>query len=831
MDHFQPGLRPGLRITAQIEAVGRAGRGHVQQPPVLGVVLAPVPAAQIAVPPRLAALLAQRPRNQRHGQAVRRPPAHRLVPFRRAHVRLRHKDDRELQPLGAVDGEYAHRVGLIDHRQTFPIGQLVAPPAQVCDHLVDRAAGQVARDRHQLADVGQRLLTAVHGRPRRLEAGERQRRLDDRVRRLDRRHAAQAAQHCGRMEAALPDVLVYAVRRIAQRLQPVLAGSVTAQQRSVVQHEQRRPQHAGQGYAVVRLGQPRQQVGEVAHLLAGEEAGAGRRSVRHAAALQRLFEDVHVGEPAEQDGDVAGSGAAAQHGGDLVRYRVRLHAPAVLFAGRRAVRRSLVDRDYDQVRSRPAGRPAAGHALHRRGARGRPVRTGLLGEQRREQRIAGGHQIVMGSERSRQGVQAAAGVLDLRPEADEVGDVAAAEPIDRLFGVADQKPVGPRLSAVGQQAQQGDLRLVDVLHLVDHDVPEPAAEAGGDRRMIAEQPDRLDLQVEIIAAAQRRLARLVAAAGVVEHGAQRIGHLQCGPIRVVPARRRLQPLRYLPHGPQVALYLVQVPPIALAARAQTDQRARGGQRLHQCPGLLRQRRAQSGQHVPDALRQRVAGSGGCVLFPYAGDRPLQVRPLFRDRGGERLVEQRPHAAFPVIDPGAGHGGAGHGGEGGLHFVAAFDHARQLLRDLVDAEFTQRPRASAAGLRRVLQGVQGGRHPFVLRLVVGQDAAGGDRPGLHRMLAQNLPAQRMQRADHRLVQVAAVAGQLRPLVHGAPHPVAHLGGGRVGKGDRGDLRNAALGQQGQVALDQHAGLAAAGAGGDQDVAAAVGDDGLLLRRQS
>ena len=241
-----------------------------------------------------------------------------------------------------MDGQQPYPVGASDHCQALAVGQLVAAPVQVGNRFVDRAAGKRAQDRHQLAHVGQRLLPAAQRRPRGLEAGQPQRPLDDGVRRLQRHRLAQLSEHRRGVGAAPPGVAGDIVGRLGQYPQPASIRGVAGQQRPVIEHEQRRAQHADQRDVVVRLGQPCQQVGQVAHLLAREEAGAGRRDVGHAVALQGLLEGVHVGEPAHQDGHVARDrrplapagpvphgGAAAEQGGDLARHRVRLHAPAV----------------------------------------------------------------------------------------------------------------------------------------------------------------------------------------------------------------------------------------------------------------------------------------------------------------------------------------------------------------------------------------------------------------------------------------------------------------------------------------------------------------------
>ena len=64
-------------------------------------------------------------------------------------------------------------------------------------------------------------------------------------------------------------------------------------------------------------------------------------------------------------------------------------------------------------------------------------------------------------------------------------------------------------------------------------------------------------------------------------------------------------------------------------------------------------------------------------------------------------------------------------------------------------------------------------------------------------------------------------------HVATHPLPHLRRCRVGEGDGGYLAYLVGAEEGDIALDQDAGLAGAGTGGDDDVAVDVCDDGCLL----
>ena len=187
------------------------------------------------------------------------------------------------------------------------------------------------------------------------------------------------------------------------------------------------------------------------------------------------------------------------------------------------------------------------------------------------------------------------------------------------------------------------------------------------------------------------------------------------------------------------------------------------------PGSSGKRIAEHGEQVPDLMRQFVGGRRFRVSLSQVGDQSCQLRALFFDRRAQRRVEHRSDAARPVID-----GRAAEPAERRRYLVTAFDHLRELFAQREDAEFSYRQCAAVVRLRRVLQGVEGRPDPLVLRLVVGQDARRGDCPRGDRMLAQYLQAQRMNGADHGLIDVGEVAGQLGTAAHLAPHPLAHLG---------------------------------------------------------
>ena len=66
----------------------------------------------------------------------------------------------------------------------------------------------------------------------------------------------------------------------------------------------------------------------------------------------------------------------------------------------------------------------------------------------------------------------------------------------------------------------------------------------------------------------------------------------------------------------------------------------------------------------------------------------------------------------------------------------------------------------------------------------------------------------------------------PVAEGLEHPLRHIGGGGLGKGDAEDfLRGHAVKQQPDDALHQHMGLAGSGVGGDESRRRGIGGAGL------
>ena len=120
----------------------------------------------------------------------------------------------------------------------------------------------------------------------------------------------------------------------------------------------------------------------------------------------------------------------------------------------------------------------------------------------------------------------------------------------------------------------------------------------------------------------------------------------------------------------------------------------------------------------------------------------------------------------------------------------------------------------------------------------QHLKAGINRGLGRVGAQNLGTETVDGTDAGGVQFAVKTLPAGPLwrrefgppqitAHLVTHPIAHLAGRLFGKGDGNDRsQRQPLGQQGEVAGHQRAGLAGAGPGGDHDVPP-PGQDGRHL----
>ena len=219
---------------------------------------------------------------------------------------------------------------------------------------------------------------------------------------------------------------------------------------------------------------------------------------------------------------------------DLPGDRVRLGAAAVVVVRPFAVPGAARDRHQREVRagSRRRARPAR----HRRERRRGPCRPG---EDPAEQLVDTAHQLVVGPERAAERQQRSTPGGDQLLQLREAPHVRATEAVDRLPRVANEEERGPRPVAVSarDQLQQFRLHRVDVLRLVNHQVAEAPAHGGRDRRVVAQQGDRAEFEVQVVERALRTLRRLVAPQRVLEESAQPGERLEGWFVVLVPDRQ------------------------------------------------------------------------------------------------------------------------------------------------------------------------------------------------------------------------------------------------------------------------------------------------------
>ena len=95
------------------------------------------------------------------GDALIGAPSDGVIGPTRWKVGLGYEDDGELQALGPVYGEQAHRVRGVEDGLALAGLQLVPPPADVADELVQRVAAQRPREADELPYVGEGLVTPL----------------------------------------------------------------------------------------------------------------------------------------------------------------------------------------------------------------------------------------------------------------------------------------------------------------------------------------------------------------------------------------------------------------------------------------------------------------------------------------------------------------------------------------------------------------------------------------------------------------------------------------------------------------------------------------------
>ena len=151
----------------------------------------------------------------------------------------------------------------------------------------------------------------------------------------------------------------------------------------------------------------------------------------------------------------------------------------------------------------------------------------------------------MAAERAAERQQRPASPGDELLQRGEAVHVRPAEAVDRLPRVADEEERGswPGAVSAGDQLDQFRLHGVDVLRLVDHQVAEALAHGGGHGRVVAQQVDGAQLEIEVVERALRLLRRRVAPHGVLEEVAQPGEHFEGRLVVLVPGGQPAVPRR------------------------------------------------------------------------------------------------------------------------------------------------------------------------------------------------------------------------------------------------------------------------------------------------
>src|SRR5438132_1358929 len=380
------------------------------------------------------------------------------------------------------DVHQAHLVVLHRHQRRLRLARLALRHAADGAHEVaqgeEALALPVARQLDQLAHVGHLARALELGQANRLEVGRRTRLLDQlgdggaaRARAEREQQVADGAQR----------------RRLLGQVGEALRGAEAARERGpvrvrrpgeapegvVVEREERRAGRGGERHGVRGIEDGGEQAHHVAHLLALEEAAPLDDVVRQLAPAERVLVRLHLGEGAQEDGDVAVADAvlgvqALDHARQHARLQLaRLGRPQLALV-------VLVDEGDEPHRRRRAGGAAVRQeALS--GVEAGPVARATARrhlEDRRRERV---HEVEDRGHRTEVGPQ---GQLapELRAHVLEDGDVGAAKAVDRLLLVAHHEHER-RGRARREEAHDLGLHAVGVLELVDQDGAEAAGVA------------------------------------------------------------------------------------------------------------------------------------------------------------------------------------------------------------------------------------------------------------------------------------------------------------------------------------------------------------------
>ena len=271
-----------------------------------------------------------------------------------------------------------------------------------------------------------------------------------------------------------------------------LGGAAEMEQRVVRDADERGSEHRHERLVVVPVVQQSQVGEQVDDLLLVVVVPAGRAEGRQAELAERRLVEARIRPRGEEEDDLARRRLARidellHPARDVLRLG-RAPVGAAVLVGR-LVRDEQLDRRAERRVLEPAGR---GEGLERVAEVGREEVVDDL-------QHLGTRAIVLG-----QREHAARGLTALAEDL----DVGVAEAVDRLELVADEEEILGR-----QQIDQLALEPVRVLELVDEDGPEAPALPVPDRRVVAQEVARRELEVLEV---ERRLGRLRRGVGIGE---------------------------------------------------------------------------------------------------------------------------------------------------------------------------------------------------------------------------------------------------------------------------------------------------------------------------
>ena len=110
------------------------------------------------------------------------------------------------------------------------------------------------------------------------------------------------------------------------------------------------------------------------------------------------------------------------------------------------------------------------------------------------------------------------------------------------------------------------------------------------------------------------------------------------------------------------------------------------------------------------------------------------------------------------------------------------------------ELPQRQGPAVVRVRGCFQRIDAGPGQLELGLVIRQDSRSRIDGGFDGVFPQHPQAERVDGADDGLIDLPPVMAKLLPREDLSPHPLAHLGSGRVGEGDRSHLGDSVFPEQ-------------------------------------